>query len=137
MTRLLVGTTIAVLTLVVPAEPAPAHEDDHRFRVCAAVSTTDRDCYGSVTYEAGQTVFLRGRLRPAHPGFGQVLRAAPGGRWRVVGTIGVQQDGRARWSWTARTRDVDGGRPHRFAFRVPGVARSNVVEIWIVPRHDP
>ena len=32
-------------------------------------------------------------------------------------------------------RDIDGGEPHLFAFRIPDVGRSNLVEVWVVPRH--
>jgi hypothetical protein len=131
--RLLVAGALVAAALVATAEPAAARRND--FRLCAAVSTVDPRCYnGGVTYEAGQTVYLRGRLTPAHPGFGQVLRRAPGDRWRVVGIMGVQDDGRVRWSWPTRRRDIDGAHPYLFAFRVPGVAGSNLVEVWIVPR---
>jgi hypothetical protein len=134
MVRRLLVAALVLAAVFLPAQRAEG--EPTRFRLCAAVSTTDPRCYnGGVTYEAGRTVFLRGRVSPAHPGFGQVLRRDPGqGRYRVVGTIGIAQDGRIRWSWPTTRRDIDRGRPYLFAFRIPDVARSNPVEIWIVPR---
>lgn len=126
---------LGVLLTALSSAPASAAERPTRFTACAAVSATAPRCYnGGVTYALGQTVYLRGRVTPAHPGYGEVLRQAPGGhRFRVVGTMGVGTDGRIRWSWNPRPRDVNRGEPYLFAFRIPGVGRSNVVEIWIVP----
>jgi hypothetical protein len=103
-------------------------------RLCAAVSATDRRCYNAgVTYEAGRTVFLRGRGDPTHHGTAQVLRRPPGtGRWSVVANVRITDRGRARWSWRTRRRDIDGGDPYLFALRVNGAPRSNVVEVWVV-----
>ena len=133
MKRLAALAVLAGVLLPTPAAAQPA--DD--FRLCAAVSEISPRCHNAgVTYEAGQTVFLRGRISPPHPGYGQVLRRDPGARtWRVVGLMGVAEDGRVRWSWPAKRRDVNGGRPYLFAFRIRGVGRSNLVEVWIVPRH--
>jgi len=126
---------VAVIAATLASHPAVAAEAPRRFTACAAVSATTRRCYGSgVTYEVGQTVFLRGRVTPAHPGFGEVMRQAPGGSGlRTAGIMGVGTDGRIRWSWTPRRRDVSRAEPHLVAFRISGVARSNVVEIWVVP----
>ncbi len=134
MARRLVAL-IVLLAAVAVAQPADAHPAE-RFRLCGAVSTSAPRCYNrGVTYEAGQTVNLRGIAAP-HPGFGQVLRRDPGARhFRVVGVMGVAEDGRIQWSWPAKRRDVDGGQPYVFAFRIEGVGRSNLVEVWIVPRH--
>jgi hypothetical protein len=134
--RLAVAAAVVVAATLAPPRQADA-SPRQRFTICATVSATSPRCYnGGVTYEVGQTVYLRGRITPAHPGFGQVLRRAPSSqRMRVVGTMGVAADGRIRWSWPTRARDVDGGEPHLFAFRIPDVGRSHLVEVWVVPRH--
>lgn len=125
---------VAVATTIAP-RPAVAADERPRFTACAAVSATAPRCYtGGVTYEVGRTVFLRGRITPARPGFGEVVRRAPQGRRFVpVGTIGIGTDGRIRWSWTPRRRDVNRAEPYLFAFRIAGVGRSSVVEVWVVP----
>jgi hypothetical protein len=106
--------------------------------LCAAVSATDPNCYNAgVTYEAGQTVHLRGRVRPNSAATVEVLRQRPNReQLEHVATVRAQDDGRVRWTWTTRTRDVDGGAPYLFALRLAG-RRSNLVEIWVVPPHDP
>jgi hypothetical protein len=114
--------------------PRPA-----RVSLCAAVSATDPSCYNAgVTYEAGQTVHLRGRVRPNAAVTVDVLRQRPR-RQQVerVATLQAGDDGRVRWTWTTRDRDVDGGAPHLFRLELAGGRRSNVVEVWVVPPHDP
>lgn len=132
MIRRLVVISAVIATTT--AQPAAA-EAPARFTACAAVSATAPRCYsGGATYEVGRTVFLRGRVTPARPGFGTVLRRAPHGhQFAAVGTIGVGTDGRIRWSWTPRRRDIDRAEPYLFAFRVHGVGRSPAVEVWVVP----
>jgi 5-hydroxyisourate hydrolase-like protein (transthyretin family) len=107
--------------------------------LCAAISATDPHCYNAgVTYEVGQTVHLRGRVRPEGARTVEVLRRRPHeSRLERVATVTATADGRARWTWTTRTRDIDGGAPYLFALRVAGGRPSNLVEVWVVPRHDP
>ncbi len=126
---------VAVVAATIAPRPAVAADERPRFTACAAVSATAPRCYPrGVTYEVGRTVFLRGRITPARPGFGEVVRRAPQGRRYVpVGTIGIQTDGRIRWSWTPRRRDVNRAEPYLFAFRIAGVGRSSAVEVWVVP----
>ena len=126
---------VAVVAATIAPRPAVAADERTRFTACAAVSATARRCYtGGATYEVGRTVFLRGRITPARPGFGEVVRRAPQGRRFVpVGTIGIGTDGRIRWSWTPRRRDVNRAEPYLFAFRIAGVGRSSAVEVWVVP----
>ena len=125
---------IAVVAAVAPL-PADATASPSRFTACAAVSATAPRCHrGGATYEVGRTVYLRGRVTPAQPGFGDVVRRAPHGRRFVpVATMGIGTDGRIRWSWTPRRRDIDRAEPYLFAFRVRGVGRSPAVEVWVVP----
>jgi hypothetical protein len=128
-----------VVAMVVVAAIAPRPDDAadprSRFTACAAVSATAPRCYrGGVTFAVGRTVFLRGRVSPAQPGFGAVVRRAPHGRRFVpVGTMGIGTDGRIRWSWIPRRRDIDRAAPYLFAFRVHGVGQSPAVEVWVVP----
>lgn len=125
---------VAVVAALAP-RPADGAEARSRITACAAVSATAPRCYrGGATYEVGRTVFLRGRVTPAQPGFGDVVRRAPDGRRFVpVGTMGIGTDGRIRWSWTPRRRDVNRAEPYLFAFRIAGVGRSPAVEVWVVP----
>jgi hypothetical protein len=134
MIRRLVVAMVVVVVAIAP-RPADAADSRSRFTACAAVSATAPRCYrGGVTYEVGRTVFLRGRVMPAQPGFGDVVRRAPHGNLFVpVGTMGIGTDGRIRWSWTPRRRDIDRAEPYLFAFRVQGVGRSPAVEVWVVP----
>jgi hypothetical protein len=128
---------VVVMAVVAAIAPGPADAADprSRFTACAAVSATAPRCYrGGVTYAVGRTVFLRGRVMPAQPGFGDVVRRAPHSRRFVpVGTMGIGSDGRIRWTWKPRRRDVDRAEPYRFAFRVHGVGQSPAVEVWVVP----
>jgi hypothetical protein len=124
-----VGNSDQVSVWIVPPHDPPV------FRVCASTAATRASCHnGGVDYEVGRTVHLRGRITPAHPGFGQVLRRRPDdARFTVVGTIGIAEDGTTRWSWRTRARDVDRKAPYLFALRIPGLGRSNVVEVWVLP----
>lgn len=124
---------LAALVLLAGAEPAAA--DPPPPTLCAAVSATAPRCHRSVTYEAGRTVFLRGRTRP---GPVDVLRRRPHqARFTRVATVTVGADGRVRWSWPTRDRHIDGGTPWVFALRRPAGERSNLVEVWVVAPHDP
>ena len=133
---------VALAVLVTAASPTDvagagaSHEPD-RFTACAAVSAGAARCHRrGVTSEHGRTVFLRGRVVPAHPGFGEVLRRMPRSRREVrVGTIGVAPDGRIRWSWVPKRRHIRPAAPYRFVFRLPGIGRSNPVPVWIVHPH--
>jgi hypothetical protein len=123
---------LALLSLILvprPVVPAP-------FTACAAVTAKAPRCSDSVTYEVGTTVYLRGRVVPPRPGFGWVLRQAPDhGRVVRVGLMGVDRQGRVRWSWRPAARHVDPGAPYVFAFALPGVGRSTTVDVWVVPAH--
>ena len=135
--RLMVAIVVVAMVDVAAIAPRSADAADprSRFTACAAVSATAPRCYrGGVTYEVGRMVFLRGRVMPAQPGFGDVVRRAPHSRRFVpVGTMGIGTDGRIRWSWTPRRRDIDRAEPYLFAFRVHNLGRSPAVEVWVVP----
>lgn len=136
MIRRLVVALAVLGAAVLPTEAAGAAPRPERFTACAAVSRTAPRCHRSVTYENGRTVFLRGRITPARPGFGAVLRRMSRGRRFVrVGTIGVAANGRIRWSWAPQRRHVQPAAPYTFVFRVPGAGRSTPTAVWIFPQH--
>ncbi len=134
MSRRLVVSIVAVLVgLIALADPAAAHPTE-RFTACAAASTTTRQCDRvGAEFEGGATVFLRGRVSPAHPGFGEVWRRAPySSRWERVGLMGVNEQGRIRWSWVTTEDDAVASAPYTFQFRVRRHGRSWAAKVWVV-----
>jgi hypothetical protein len=125
-----VGDSASVEVWVVPPHDPP------RFNVCASV-TRPGPCFNDgMDVVPGEAVHLRGRITPAHPGTGRVLRLGPEDRgWTVVANVAIARDGTARWSWFPRLRDVRLKSPYRFRFLAPGLARSNGIEIWVQPPH--
>ena len=107
--------------------------------LCAAISSTTPSCYNAgITYEAGMTVHLRGQVRPPATGTVEVLRQKPHEhRLSHVSSATVGADGRVRWTWTTRPRDIDGHAPYLFALQTPDGHRSNIVEVWVVAAGDP
>jgi hypothetical protein len=133
--RLLVAIATAVAATALLAPPADAHPAE-RFTACAATSATTPRCDRlGTTFDAGRTVYLRGRISPAHPGFGQVWRRAPySSRWEQVGLMGVSEQGRIRWSWVTDEDDAVASAPYTFQFRVPRHGRSWAAKVWVVER---
>ncbi len=131
--RLVVSILAAAAVLVGVAGPARAHPTE-RFTACAALSPTTRYCGRLGTeFDAGGTVYLRGRVSPAHPGFGEVWRRAPySARWERVGLMGVNEQGRIRWSWRTDEDDAVASAPYTFQFRVLRHGRSWAAKVWVV-----
>ena len=123
----------AALALTGASGTAHAHPTE-RFTACAALSSTTRQCDRvGVEFEAGDTVFLRGRVSPAHPGFGEVWRRVPySSRWEHVGLMGVNEQGRIRWTWVTDEDDAVASAPYTFQFRVPRHGRSWAAKVWVV-----
>jgi hypothetical protein len=132
--RLAAALAVLALGLVIHPTRADAHPID-RFTACAATSPTTPTCARrGAHYTAGDTVYLRGRVTPAHTGFGQVWRRAPwSNQWIKFGTIGIDRLGRIRWSWLTYPDDVYGGRAYTFQFRIPGHGRSWTTKAWLKP----
>ena len=129
--RRLVLAALPLLLVVGIARPASAHPVE-RFTACVALTTTTPECsrQGAVL-EAGATAYLRGRVSPAHPGFGEVWWRAPSSdRFVRVGTMGVNEQGRIRWSWRTTTSDI-ASTPHTFQFRLPGHGRSWTTKVRV------
>ena len=130
--RRLVAVAIVLATIALAA-PAGAHPAE-RFTACAALTTTTPQCdRQGAEFEAGAVVYLRGRISPAHPGFGEVWRRAPySSRWERVGLMGVNEQGRIRWSWATDEDDAVASAPYTFQFRVPRHGRSWAAKVWVV-----
>jgi hypothetical protein len=134
MRRRLALVTFAALALVTGlAQPSPVRADTiERFTACVALSTTTPECsrQGAVV-DAGAAVYLRGRVSPAHPGFGEVWRRSPGSsRFAKIGIMGVNQQGRIRWSWITDADDAS-STPYTFQFRIPGHGRSWTTKVRV------
>ena len=137
MSRRLTMAALACLAAaaIVLGTPQPAHaHPTERFTACAAQTPTTRQCdRRDAEFEAGETVYLRGRVSPAHPGFGEVWRRAPfSSRWQRVGLMGVNEQGRIRWSWVTEEDDAVASAPYTFQFRVPRHGRSWAAKVWVV-----
>ena len=125
MRRRLTILLLVSLSLVAGlARPAEA-DTIERFTACVALSTTTPECsrQGAVV-DAGAIVYLRGRVSPPHPGFGEVWRRSPhADRFVKVGIMGVNEEGRIRWSWITDGNDAASA-PYTFQFRIPGHGRT-------------
>ncbi len=130
--RLAVAIALVVGGMSFAPAPADAHPAE-RFTACTARSTTTTQCdRRGAAFIAGQTVYLRGRVTPAHPGFGEVWRRAPHSQWWAkVGLIGINEQGRIRWSWVTDRYHVASA-PYTFQFRIPGHGRSWATQAWVL-----
>jgi hypothetical protein len=117
--------------------PAAAHPTTS-FTACAAFSATGTRCYdgtpGAAAYIYGDTVFLRGRVRPVHDqGRAQIWRALPGHRtYLQVGTAPINARGNIRWNWRTTRADAYQGQPYHFRIRIKNHGRSNPVRLYVL-----
>jgi hypothetical protein len=136
----LIGVLVGAIVLLGATTPATAHPTTS-FTACAAFTATSRHCYPgdsatspAASYYYGDTVHLRGKIRPAHAGGTvQVWRARPArSTWRQVGTARVNANGGIRWNWATTRADANQAYPYRFQFRAPGHGRSNRVRLYVL-----
>ena len=105
------------------------------FTACA-VEPGNSTCTDYVVYKLGDTVRLRGHVKPPHANLrAQVWRRLPSGQaFHRVGTVDVSARGWMHYAWntTERTRTAEA--PYRIQFRIPGHGRSRVVHLFVLFR---
>jgi hypothetical protein len=104
------------------------------FEACAAYSRATPTCVATANYVRGETVYLRGKVRPVHAGaWAAVLHRDPGSNvWMRLGQVRVSDFGKMRWEWKTTREDVDQHDPYIFRFKITGHGRSNKVRVWVV-----
>jgi hypothetical protein len=130
-----VGAGMA-LSVIAPLTTSIAHPI-RSFEACAARSRTTATCLRQQRYILNESVYLRGKVTPAHAGFrAAVLQLDPGSNvWISVDGVRVSETGRMRWRWETTFHDADRHHPYTFKFEIFGHPRaSDVVRTWVLFR---
>lgn len=124
---------VVLLALMAVAVPAASAHETTRFRACTRHRPGMCMRIGAA-FVYGQTVIVKGRVRPVHAGFmAEVLRRRPHGSvWRVVDEVRVSDAGTLRYRWETRYRDAVQDAPYRFRFRIRGHGTSNATEAYVL-----
>jgi hypothetical protein len=105
-----------------------------RFTVCAAYQASGGVCQNNSTYLYGDTVYLRGEIRPPHAWMrAQILRKQPNVPGFVrVGTADISPAGHVRWSWHTSIDDAHQNAPYLFKLRLKNHGVSNTIKVWVI-----
>lgn len=129
--RIVPTSVAALLALLVLASPATGNVPDSFTACIGPVQATY--CSSGDTYQVGDLLWLRGKVRPPHAGMtAQVQLKEPGSdTWEKVGSDVVADTGKVRWTW--RT-DVSDSSPdfYRFRWKIPGHGASEIVKVRVV-----
>lgn len=129
--RIVPMSVAALLALCVLAGPAIANVPDSFTACIGPVQATY--CSSGDTYQVGDALWLRGKVRPSHAGMtALVLMKEPGSdTWEQVGSDAVADTGKLRWTWRS---DASDSSPdfYRFRWKIPGHGLSEIVKVRVI-----
>jgi hypothetical protein len=127
--------TVAILACVVLQTPIALSHPADDFDACVTSARRGQACRNAVVVLAGDSAFVKGRIRPRHAGqVASVRRLAPhASSWRQVGTALVHEKGGIRWQWVTLPGDAHPFTSWRFRFALPAHGWSDVVRVRVVP----
>lgn len=130
-----VAVMVMALSMIGPLTKGVAHPITS-FEACAARTRTSSTCLRHERVTLNQTVFLRGKVSPAHAGFrARVLRRDPGSNvWMLVDAVRVSESGGMRWRWKTTFHDADRYHPYTFKLVIARHRASNRVRVWVLFR---
>lgn len=123
-----------VLLLVSSIGAAGAHQDV-RVGLCIPYykgGPCVKDEKVAATYEYGDDVPIKGKVRPEHDGTIRIKRRKGPSSWRVVATPSIDARGRYRYVWHTRKRHADQGTPYEFKAVLRGHDVSPIRKVAIV-----
>ena len=122
---------VACLLTLALAAPATANEPES-FSACARKGP-DARCRESISVLAGKTVYLKGKVAPAHANLEAELRhlGPDDASWKVLATVPIGDLGAMKYTWETTTADGSQTDPHWFQFRIPDHGGSNAVEVMV------
>jgi hypothetical protein len=131
--RLLVIAAVLVMSLTIVGAPAAAASPVTSFTACSVKPHGTR-CANDVIYHLGDTIRLRGRVKPALASLrARVWREKPQQKkFHLVATVPIGPGGGMHYVWPTSLRTDPGEAQYRFQFRIPGHGRSNVVRLWLL-----
>ncbi len=122
-----VGAVVLALAL---AAPASANTPDS-FTACAK-KRPHGVCRTSIAVRAGATVYLKGKVDPAHADLrAAVWHLTPDLAVEHLGKVAIGKAGRMKYTWETTTDDGSQTDPHFFQFRIKGHGVSNDVEVMV------
>ena len=125
-----VGALLVLLMALSMSPSASAHRT-RSFRAC----TVSGGCLAiGAAFLYGDTVVIRGTVRPPHAGsVAGVLRQDPrSDRWVRVAEVTVSDSGTMRYRWRTEYADADQGAPYLFRFRIAGHGTSTTTEAYVL-----
>jgi hypothetical protein len=127
-TGALMGALIAVCALATPA----AADTPTSFTACISPTKTGGVCESGDIFAAGDTLWLRGKIRPPHSGLvAKVLMRRPGDdSWDKVDTDMVSAEGRLKWAWRTSVDDAS-PKLYELRFKIPGHGVSEIATALI------
>jgi hypothetical protein len=131
--RTLATTMIGIAFLGLAPGAASAHPLKV-FTLCAAFRPSGGQCLHNASYSYGDTVYLRGELRPPHAWMRvQILRKRPGASAFVkVATADISAAGHVRWSWRTAIGDAHQNAPYQFKLRLRNHGVGNPIRVWVL-----
>ncbi len=122
---------VAMLALLATAGPATANVP-RSFTACGSDSRRG-DCTRLVDVGYGQTVYFKGRVKPAHAELrAGVWHKGPfDDRWQRWAVVEISEKGVMRYAWKTTFDDGAQDTPHFVQFRIKGHGVSNRVRIRV------
>ena len=136
MRRSLILIVVPALLVTTSSISAIAHRT-RDFDACVTYGrqVTGERCYGNLDFSAGETVFLRGRVRPPHAHrTARLLRKDPGtAGWTEIAVLDISDRGRMHFEWHTDADDVspEPG-PYGFKFRIAHHGVSDRVYVFVL-----
>jgi hypothetical protein len=129
--RRTLSASLAVLALLLLHWPATANVPES-FTACIGPVQSDY-CSTDDTYLAGDDLWLRGKVKPAHAGMIATVQTKEPGEdvWQGVATDTISDAGKMRWTWATDVSDAR-TKPYRLRWKIPGHGTSEVVKVLLI-----
>ncbi|MDP9343735.1 MAG: hypothetical protein M3Q23_16915 [Actinomycetota bacterium] len=132
MRRLFLIAAVLLPSLAI-GPPVAAASPVTSFTACS-VKPHGTKCTNDVIYHLGDTIRLRGRVKPSLADLrAQVWREKPQQqKFHLVATVPIGPGGGMHYVWPTSLATDPGEAQYKFQFRIPGHGRSNVVRLWLL-----
>lgn len=127
-----VAVAFALAALAVPA----AANVPESFIACVGPVQSEY-CSSGDTYLAGDDLWFKGKVKPAHAGKTATAQMKEPGddTWTDVATDTISAAGKMRWTWRTDATDANTS-PYRLRWKVAGHGNSDVATVLLIVSGD-